>query len=257
MQTTINGLNINYLDAGKGDLVCLLHGWGAKAELFEGIIPVLAHKYHVVAPNLPGFGGSDEPPEVWSVDDYADFVVEFLRQFNADKVILLGHSYGGRIIIKLSNRPDLPFTIEKNILVDAAGIMPRRSLGYKLRVKLYKLGKAVLKSRLISALYPGALNRLQKKFGSADYAAASPVMRGCLVKAVNEDLEPLLPGIKAETLLIWGDKDTATPLSDGQKMEKMIKGSGLVVFSGAGHYSFLEQPYLFAQVIKSFLNIGE
>jgi len=126
-----------------------------------------------------------------------------------------------------------------------------------LRVKLYKLGKAVLKSRLISALYPGALNRLQKKFGSADYAAASPVMRGCLVKAVNEDLEPLLPGIKAETLLIWGDKDTATPLSDGQKMEKMIKGSGLVVFSGAGHYSFLEQPYLFAQVIKSFLNIGE
>ena len=109
MQTTINGLNINYLDAGKGDLVCLLHGWGAKAELFEGIIPVLAHKYHVVAPNLPGFGGSDEPPEVWSVDDYADFVVEFLRQFNADKVILLGHSYGGRIIIKLSNRPDLPF----------------------------------------------------------------------------------------------------------------------------------------------------
>ncbi len=257
MQTTINGLKINYLEAGKGDLVCLLHGWGAKAELFEGIIDVLAAKYHVVAPNLPGFGGSDEPPEVWSVDDYTDFVIEFLRQFNADKIILLGHSYGGRIIIKLSNRQELPFKIDKNILVDAAGIMPHRSLGYKLRVRMYKLGKAILKSSLISKAFPQALNKLQKKFGSADYAAASPVMRGCLVKAVNEDLEPLLSGINAETLLIWGDKDTATPLSDAKKMEKQIKGSGLVVFSGAGHYSFLEQPYLFARVIKSFLNIGE
>ena len=129
--------------------------------------------------------------------------------------------------------------------------------GYKLRVRMYKLGKAILKSSLISKAFPQALNKLQKKFGSADYAAASPVMRGCLVKAVNEDLEPLLSGINAETLLIWGDKDTATPLSDAKKMEKQIKGSGLVVFSGAGHYSFLEQPYLFARVIKSFLNIGE
>lgn len=109
----------------------------------------------------------------------------------------------------------------------------------------------------MTKLFPDALNRFQKKFGSADYAAASPVMRGSLVKAVNEDLEPLLPQITAETLLIWGDKDTATPLSDGRKMEKQIKGSGLVVFSGAGHYSFLEQPYLFAKVIKSFLNIGD
>jgi pimeloyl-ACP methyl ester carboxylesterase len=179
------------------------------------------------------------------VDDYADFVVEFLHQFKRKKVILLGHSYGGRVIIKLSARKNLPFAIVKNILVDAAGIMPHRSLAYKLRVRLYKLGKAVLNFPLMTKLFPD------------DYAAASPVMRGSLVKAVNEDLEPLLPQITAETLLIWGDKDTATPLSDGRKMEKQIKGSGLVVFSGAGHYSFLEQPYLFAKVIKSFLNIGD
>lgn len=238
-------------------MVCLLHGWGSNIELFNDISEVISRRYKVVAPDLPGFGGSEEPPAVWTVDDYADFVVEFLKQFQADKVILLGHSYGGRIIIKLSNRPNLPFAIVKNILVDAAGIMPRRSLKYKLRVRAYKIGKAVFNIPLISRLFPQALNHFQKKFGSSDYASASPVMRGCLVKAVNEDLEPLLSGITAETLLIWGDKDTATPLADGQKMEKLIKGSGLVIFHGAGHYSFLEQPYLFAKVIKSFLNIGD
>ncbi len=257
MFTTINGLKVNYREAGQGELVCLLHGWGANIELFDNIINVIAQKYHVVAPDLPGFGKSQEPPEVWTVDDFADFVTEFIKQFKADKVILLGHSFGGRIIIKLSNRKNLPFEITKNILVDAAGILPHRSLGYKFKVKTYKLVKKAFNLPLVSKLFPQALNRFQKKFGSADYAAASPIMRGCLVKAVNEDLEPLLSGIKAETLLIWGDKDTATPLSDGQKMEKSIKGSGLVVFQGAGHYAFLEQPMLFARVIKSFLNIGD
>lgn len=251
MRTTIKGININYQSQGSGELVCLLHGWGANIKLFENIINIISCRYHVVALDMPGFGESEEPPQVWSVDDYADFVVEFLKLFKADKVILLGHSFGGRVIIKLNARSNLPFKITKNILVDSAGILPKRGLKYKLKVGLYKLGKKLIKC------FPFALNYFQTKFGSADYAAASPIMRGCLVKAVNEDLEPLLPQITAETLLIWGDKDTATPLSDAKKMESLIKGSGLVVFEGAGHYSFLEQPYLFARVIKSFLNIGE
>ena len=140
MYTTIKGLKINYREAGEGDLVCLLHGWGADSSLYENIMNVIAARYKVVAPDFPGFGGSEEPPAAWSVDDYADFVVEFLHQFKRKKVILLGHSYGGRVIIKLSARKNLPFAIVKNILVDAAGIMPHRSLSYKLRVRLFKLG---------------------------------------------------------------------------------------------------------------------
>lgn len=81
-------------------------------------------------------------------------------------------------------------------------------------------------------------------------------MRGSLVKAVNEDLEPLLPQITAETLLIWGDKDTATPLSDGRKMENRLKARDWWC-SRRRTLLFLEQPYLFAKVIKSFLNIGD
>lgn len=79
-------------------------------------------------------------------------------------------------------------------------------------------------------------------------------MRQVLVKVVNEDLEPLLSNIQQETLLIWGDKDTATPLSDGQKMEKLIKNSGLVTVKGAGHYSYLEQFGLVHRVLDAFLN---
>ncbi len=80
-------------------------------------------------------------------------------------------------------------------------------------------------------------------------------MRATMVKAINEDLTDLIPGIKAETLLIWGTADTATPLSDGEYMERTIKGSGLVKLSGAGHFSFLDQPVIFDKVMKSYFNI--
>ncbi len=150
----------------------------------------------------------------------------------------------------------LPFRITKLILVDAAGILPARSFGYHLRVRSYKLGKAVLNWAPVKRLFPQGLASLQQALGSTDYAAASPVMRASLVKVVNADLEPLLPAITAETLLVWGEADTDTPVSDGQAMERLIPGSGLVVLPGAGHYSFLDQAYTFRRVIESFLGIG-
>ena len=83
------------------------------------------------------------------------------------------------------------------------------------------------------------------------------MMRQTLVKVVNEDLTPLLSEIKQNTLLIWGENDTATPLSDGQLMEKLIKNSGLVTLKNAGHYSFLEQQFIFNKVISSFMKLEE
>ena len=107
----------------------------------------------------------------------------------------------------------------------------------------------------VAKLFPTALEKLRVKFGSADYAAASPMMRQCLVKAVNEDLTHLLPGIKAPTLLVWGDRDTATPLRDGQQMEKAIPGAGLAVIPGTGHFSFVENPYLFGRIMASYFGL--
>ena len=89
--------------------------------------------------------------------------------------------------------------------------------------------------------------------GSSDYAQASPRMRAILSKCVNEDLKSVMPDIKAPTLLIWGEQDTATPLSDAKVMEKLIPEAALVPFSGCGHYSFLDNPVQFGAVLESFL----
>lgn len=97
------------------------------------------------------------------------------------------------------------------------------------------------------------IERMRRSRGSADYNSSTPTMRAILSKVVNEDLTGRLHLIKAPTLLIWGERDTATPMRDARKMDSLIKDSGLVVFEGAGHYSFLDDPRRFAAVLNSFL----
>lgn len=250
----IGGLNINYTDKGEGDLVVILHGWGSNITLHEHMIGILQRKYRVVAMDMPGFGESDEPSEAWNVDNYVDFVLEFLKDYNPRRVTFMGHSFGGRVIIKLCSR-DLPFEIEKVVLIDSAGVMPKKTLKQKTKQKLYKATKSIYSSAPVQKMFPEALENLRKKNGSADYNAASPVMRQTLVKVVNEDLCDLMPNVKAPTLLVWGTADDATPLSDALIMEKLMPEAGLVKFEGAGHYSFLECREQFGRVLCSFMNI--
>ncbi len=257
MYKTVNNIKINYEQKGSGDLIVLLHGWGSNIKLFANLIDLLSRKYTVVAMDMPGFGESQEPPSAWCVDDYVNFVIDFLKDYNTKQVMLLGHSFGGRVIIKLNSRKDLPFEVTKVILVDSAGILPPKSNKKSFRTYYYKAGKAFLSNKLVQKIAPDALENFRKKMGSADYAAASPLMRQVLVKVVNEDLEPLLPNIKCPTLLVWGVNDTATPLSDGEKMEKLIPDAGLVKLENAGHYSFLEQQFTFNRVMCSFMKIDE
>ena len=254
MNDTVLQLNINYIEKGEGDLVVLLHGWGSNITLFDSMINLLSLKYKVVAMDMPGFGESEEPKEPWDVDGYVDFVLEFLKRYDFEKVTLLGHSFGGRVIIKLCSR-ELPFEVEKVILVDSAGVKPEKTASQKMKQSVYKATKKVYSSPAFSKLFPDALENLRKRNGSADYNAASPIMRQTLVKVVNEDLCDLMPNVKCPALLIWGKNDDATPLSDGQKMEKLMPESALVAFDNAGHYSFLEQQVLFNRVLASFMNI--
>lgn len=257
LKKTIDNLSINYKIQGNGEFVFLLHGWGSNLKVYDALSNVISEKYTVVSLDFPGFGDSDEPSEVWDVSAYSDFLVKFIESFGCKNVILLGHSFGGRVIIKLANLGSLPFDIQKIILVDSAGVLPKRTLKYKIKNKAYKLGRMILSIGIIKKMFPDTLDNYRKKMGSADYNNASLKMRGILVKTVNEDLTPILKNIKIPTLLIWGELDTATPLSDGQLMEKNIEGAGLVVLKGAGHYSFLDQQYTFHRVIRSFLKIGE
>ena len=254
MECTVNGLRINYEVMGQGETVLLLHGWASSLQPYRRLMQQLSAKYRVIAVDFPGMGGSEEPKEPWDVDGYADFVLEFLQQFDIRRLSLVGHSYGGRVIIKLANRR-LPFAIDKIVLVDSAGIKPAGSKKRSFRQRIFKLGKWFLSLKPIAKLFPTALEKLRVKFGSADYAAASPMMRQCLVKAVNEDLSHLLPGIKAPTLLVWGDRDTATPISDAKKMESAIPNAGLAVIPGTGHFSFAENPVLFGRIMASYFGL--
>ena len=111
MNINIDGMNINYICSGSGDDVVLLHGWGSNINLFGGIVSLLSPHYRIIAPDMPGFGESDEPPKPWCVDDYVDFVIKFLEKFGVKKAVFLGHSFGGRVIIKMFDGRSLPFVI--------------------------------------------------------------------------------------------------------------------------------------------------
>jgi pimeloyl-ACP methyl ester carboxylesterase len=121
------------------------------------------------------------------------------------------------------------------------------------RVRSYKALRALEQSAVMPAALRRAAGRSADQRGSADYRAVSGVMRGTLVRIVNEDLRPLLPRIDIPVLLIWGETDSETPLEDGQLMERLIPDAGLVVFEGAGHYAYLEQPGRFCRIVQVFL----
>ncbi len=254
MKKSVCGLEINYLCKGEGETVLILHGWGSNIGVHSAMIDLLAQKYRVIAPDLPGFGESEEPDEPWSVDNYVDFILEFIKDFNVSKLTLLGHSFGGRVIIKLCAR-ELPFSVEKVILVDAAGVKPQASSEQKFKQAVYRKTKWVFSTALVKKVCPNLLDDLRKKNGSADYNAASETMKKTLVNVVNEDLTELMPCVTCPALLIWGRNDTATPLSDGQTMEKLMPESALVVLENAGHFSFLDQSAQFLRILASFMNI--
>ena len=256
MNIRVDDYNICYKITGEGDeTVVILQGWGTDLGVYDSVADAINDKYKVVQFDLPGFGGSDEPREAWNVDAFADFFCKFMQALEIKKATLIGHSYGGRVIIKLAARESLPFEINRIVLIDSAGVLPKRSFSQKMKIRRYKILKKILNLKLVYFLFPELIDDWRSRQGSADYRNATPMMRNCLVMAVNEDLTDLLPKIKQETLLIWGDKDTATPIGDAKIMEEKIPNSGLAVIPGTGHFSFLEQPVTFRNIMKSYFQV--
>jgi pimeloyl-ACP methyl ester carboxylesterase len=248
----IDGLRINYIKTGTGEPVLILHGWGASIETIMPIVNTLKKDHTVFALDLPGFGKSQEPEEVFGSFCYADMVKEFMDRLIPGKLSLVGHSFGGKLAIILSSKyPDL---FQRVVLIDSAGLIPKRTLKYHIRVKGFKLLKKLYTTLVFWEDKDKRMEKLYRKFGSDDYQNSTGIMRKILVRVVNENLEPILRDIKAPTLLIWGDKDDATPLYMGHIMEKEIKDSGLVVFEGAGHYSYLDDYHRFTRIMEAFFN---
>ncbi|MCI8554804.1 MAG: alpha/beta hydrolase [Clostridiales bacterium] len=259
METTVNGLRIRYLDEGKGPSLLLLHGWGAEAATYRLIIDQLSPRFRVVAPDLPGFGGSDEPPNPWNVDDFADFTVAFSESVGITCPVLIGHSNGGRIALRLLSRPGCSLRPQKAVLIDAAGLKAHHSAGYYLKVYSFKAARQLASLPGVRHLFPHAEEKVRRRFGSSDYRQASSCMRQTMVQLLSGDMSEQeaaerLAGVSCPTLLIWGEKDTATPLSDGRTLERLIPGAGLVTLAGAGHFSFAERWGQCRRVLDSFLS---
>ncbi|MBR6523329.1 MAG: alpha/beta hydrolase [Clostridia bacterium] len=249
MKILVNNININYEVFGEGKDVLVLHGWGADIRAIKPVADALSGSFKVWLLDLPGFGQSDLPPEDWDVYAYADFVKRFADTLEIVNPILIGHSFGGRLSIILSAKKIM--TPPKIILVDSAGIKPRHGLDYYCKVYTYKIMKRV--AAFIGKLSKPLEEKIKGKFGSSDYKNANPIMRKVMVRVVNEDLTYLLKDIACPTLLFWGEKDDATPLSDAKKMEKLIPDAGVVTVPGGGHYSYIDNFPLFNAVSNKFL----
>ncbi|MBD5203574.1 MAG: alpha/beta hydrolase [Bacteroidales bacterium] len=246
----IEGVRLHYEETGNPDglPVIIMHGWGCNTTTVRSIASSLADKMHVFNLDLPGHGKSSEPPAVWGVDDFTRLVETFIRQMKLDRPALIGHSFGGRICLLLASRN----ATGKVVLVDAAGIKPSRPLKWYVKVYGYKTVKHIAPIILGKKGGKRLIDWWRGKAGSADYRNSSDMMRAVMSKCVNEDLKHVMPSIKAPTLLIWGEEDTATPLSDAKTMERLIPGAGLVSWPGCGHYSFLDNPATFRLVLRSF-----
>lgn len=247
----INELDVHYKVSGEGQDLILLHGWGCDLEIFKGLHAQLEPYFRVYAIDFPGFGKSTEPSTVWGTTEYATLIETFIQKKGIQNPNIIAHSYGGRVTIRLANR----IPLNKIIITGGAGIKPQRPLSYYIKVYSYKIAKAILQLPIIKIWGEKVLEDYRNSVGSADYQQASDVMRGILVNAVNEDLRDLLPTMSASTLLIWGENDTATPVRDGQLMEKMIPDAGLVVMKNATHYAFLEKQGEFLVIAKSFFDV--
>ena len=246
---TYHSVRLHYTDCGEGHPLLLLHGWGCNTTTFSAIRPFLEARFRVLTLDFAGFGQSDEPHEVWGVEEYTRSVEALAKAEGIENPILIGHSFGGRVSIVYASRNKT----QKIILVDAAGVKPRRSLSYYRKVYTFKLLKRILPLIVGRKRAETMIEARRSKAGSSDYNQATPMMRAILSKCVNEDLCHLMPKIEAPTLLFWGEKDTATPLADAKRMEKLIPDAGLVTVAGAGHFAFLENTPLFLRVAESFL----
>lgn len=249
--------SLAWYKTGKGKPVLILHGWGSDSKMMMPTAKLIRDIRTCYLVDFPGFGGSPEPQAAWKVDDYADIIEEFaIKKLDQPQFDLVVHSFGARIALKLLTRPGIGPRIDKVVFTGAAGLKPKRSASFYLKkytAKTLKLPFYLLPQNLREKGLEKLRNTgIWKNLGSSDYQQLSGVMRQTFVACVNEHLDHLLPKVQQEILLIWGENDTATPLDQGKRMEKLFQKSALVAIDDAGHYAFLDKPKHFASILKAY-----
>ena len=233
-------MNFVVENSGKTNVI-FLHGWGADYSSFYFIKDyVLNSTLHFA--NLDGFGGEPSPQDP-SILGYAQRLNKYITNNNLKNVVLVGHSFGGRVAIEYASK----HSVLGLVLVDSAGIKPRYSLKRHFKVVKYKLLKQLAKINIIK-------KEKLLKFGSLDYKNADDKLKKVLVSCTNYNQRPIVKYIVAPTLIVWGQNDKDTPLYMAKILDKQIKKSKLIVIEKCGHFSFLERPHMFCNLLQDFIN---
>ncbi len=256
--TTGFGAKISYLEAGDAakPTVILLHGLGADNVSWMFNVQALAANYHVIAPDQIGFGKSDKPMLKYRVGTYVDFLDKFMSQLRIEKASLVGNSLGGWIAawtaIKYPNR------VEKIVLADAAGLKPAEvdmkliySLNYSTREEVRALSKLVFYDQTFVNNETFVEQSMEKRVRAGDAYTINSLIES--VKRDEDFLDGQLGNIKKPTLIIWGKQDGLLKLADGERFNKEIAGSQLIVFDKCGHVPQVEKALDFNREVLKFL----
>lgn len=232
--------------------VVILHGWDLSAAYYNKLSAMLKRSgFKVYTPDLPGFGRNKILNKPFVFDDYVSFVKEYIEKNKLEKVILIGHSFGGRISIKLvANYPE---KIEMLILTGVPGFAPVARGKVIFFLILSKIGKIIFALPMFNKLQNICRKILYRLAGSSDYLKTKGVMRDTFKSIIREDLLSSMKKIRVKTLLVWGELDKVVPLSIACKMQKNIKGSKLMVAEDETHKLPYENSEKFFEVIKEYI----
>lgn len=239
----IDDIYINYKmyeTKGKKSTIVLLHGWGQNTIMMEPIAQKFQENFNILNIDLPGFGDSEEPKEVMNVIDYAILVNKLIINLNLENIIMIGHSFGGRVSIAYASM----FDINKVVLCSSPFI--KRVNKPTLKLKMLRLLKKIPGLKKLE-------NVVKNKIGSTDYKNASVMMRKILVETVNLDLSENVKKVKCPTILIFGENDLDVPLEEGKKLESLLLDGHLIVYEGADHYAYFTDINRTNNIISAFV----
>lgn len=268
MMIKVQGLNTHFNRLGdRGQELLLLHGWGPQTvSSNKHMLPLarqLQNRYRLTLLDFPGHGekeGQDPgvteiPKEDWSVRDFADWTLAFMDAVGLGRVSIIAHSFGGRVALNLAAR--YPNRFDTLILTGCAGLRPKPSFKRTVKTYAFKVGKFVLKGlgsiKALQAQTGQWTEKLRQMNASKDYLAAPEALRGSFSLVVREDLSPLIKKITHPVLLVYGDRDQATPLWMGQKIKAMLPDARLLVYRGEDHFAYLNQVKRFANAADAYL----
>ena len=243
---------------GRGEPVVLVHGYvGDGPSTWRPQLDGLADEFDVIACDLPGAGGSDDPPESFGMRGFADALAGFVTALEVRSPHLVGLSFGGAILIEFCREhQDLAATIT---LVGAyagwAGSLPQVEVERRLNqaLELSRLAPAELVEALLPTMFAASAPPDVTAEFADSLASFHPAGLRAMARACTEDLTDVLPAIHLPTLLIYGEEDTRAPAGVASDLNQAIRDSELVQLPGAGHICNVDAPERFNATLRYYL----